>query len=234
LNSMTSPILPQTRYGRWVTIKPLPVIYQEVRQADGHRSHRRLWLCRCDCGTIKPVDASHLRAGRTKSCSGCMNRPGQFIDGRTKTAEYLIWHHMIRRCEKPTNSAYKNYGGRGITICKEWRSSFPRFLADMGPRPTPQHSIERKNNNGNYEPSNCVWLLKSEQNKNRRCNRYFTINGETACLAEWAKRSNINSDTVASRLKRGMSIEDALALPSTRSGYAVRVAMAQRGYTERS
>lgn len=219
---MANPIVPHARYGHWAAIEPLPMVLCK----DGKR-RTVFWLCKCDCGTIKQVRSEHLRAGRTKSC-GCFGAKaiGQrsITHGKSRTPEYISWQHMRKRCYNVNNVSYKNYGGRGIKVCNAWRYNFAQFLADMGERPTSKHTIERKDNDRDYEPENCLWIPRREQSKNRRYNLMFTINNETACLAEWARRYNVNYDAVANRLKRYpfLSIEQALRLPTDGNGAALR------------
>ena len=129
------------------------------------------WNCRCICGKIYPILGDCLRNGRTKSC-GCVGRQKQkkavTAHGMHGTPEYMVWIAMKGRCINPKNENWKSYGGRGITVCGRWLKSFADFLADMGKRPSSLHSIDRKNNDGNYEPSNCRWATKSEQRLNQR------------------------------------------------------------------
>jgi hypothetical protein len=106
---------------------------------------------------------------------------------------------MKGRCGSPSNRNYKGYGGRGIKVCERW-GRYENFLADMGRRPSPTHSIERKNNNGDYEPENCVWATKKEQGRNKRNNRWFTHDGETLTLSEWARKRGIKRTTLRMRL----------------------------------
>lgn len=147
-----------------------------------------------------------LRAGQAKSC-GCRR------DGRSYTGEYRSWKGMIQRCRNPKNPSFAHYGGRGIAIYPRW-DVFDNFLADMGPRPTPRHTIERVDNNGPYSPENCRWATWREQVRNRRDSWRITFNGETLNLTDWAARTGIERRTISARLKLlGWSIEDALTVP---------------------
>lgn len=118
---------------------------------------------------------------------------------------------MILRCENPKNIAYKNYGGRGIAVCDRWHI-FENFCADMGDRPLGM-TLERDDNDGNYEPGNCRWATRAEQNRNTRQNRWATINGETACLTDFASSHDMTLACLNARLSRGVPLELALTLP---------------------
>lgn len=153
------------RFGRWTVIAAADV--------DGRQQSQ--WECRCDCGTVRVVPGDNLKAGRSTSC-GCFRREvvGERFTthGGTETSEYASWKAMKQRCLDPNRINFKNYGGRGITVCERWRDSFENFLADMGPKPTPEHSIDRwPDNDGNYEPTNCRWATDSEQQRNTRRQR---------------------------------------------------------------
>ncbi len=132
-------------------------------------------------------------------------------DGRL-VPEANTWRSMKQRCQNPKAHEYENYGGRGITICERWSSSFDLFCEDMGPRP-PGTSIERIDNNGNYEPGNCKWASRIEQRRNTRFNRLLTLNGRTQPMSAWVEETGIQWDTIYARLKRGWSIEKALTFP---------------------
>lgn len=132
-------------------------------------------MCKCDCGEIKPVRFSHLTGGLIRSC-GCLRiektKSRVTIHGESNcsnslgTSEFRSWSKMWNRCTNPNSNRYHRYGGRGIRICKRWEK-FKNFLSDMGRKPTAKHSIERKNNDGNYTPSNCKWATAKEQSNNR-------------------------------------------------------------------
>jgi hypothetical protein len=115
---------------------------------------------------------------------------------------YTIWQGMRRRCRTPSNNAWANYGGRGITICPEW-DSFSRFVADMGPRPTNLHSIDRIDCDGNYEPGNCRWATRKQQQRNQRCTRHVVVEGKTYIAAELQEQYGIKSDTIVKRAAAG-------------------------------
>ena len=132
-----------------------------------------------------------------------------------RNAEYDIWYSMIVRCTKPSELAFRDYGARGITVCERWlgRNGYRNFLADMGRRPSSKHEIDRKNNDGNYEPGNCHWVTRHEQSRNKRTNRNFTYQERTQCLRDWSVESGIHYATLWHRLNRGYSIQRALEEP---------------------
>lgn len=130
--------------------------------------------------------------------SGIKNRR----DGRSAEPEYLSWVRMQRRCYEPKYKQYKDYGGRGIRVCDAWRSDYLTFIRDMGRKPTPSHSLDRIDNDGDYEPKNCRWATTTEQSRNRRGVRKIKFKGEARCLSEWAEIIGINRSTLRNRLAR--------------------------------
>lgn len=153
------------RFGRLVARYPLP-----DRANDGHIQ----WHCQCDCGNVTKAKVFILRLGRKESC-GCTRSErisaGKTKHGKSKTKIYRIWSAMKERCERPDNHAYKNYGGRGITVCKRWQK-FENFYADMGERPSGK-SLDRINNELGYYHENCRWASTLEQRHNRRPRKPF-------------------------------------------------------------
>jgi hypothetical protein len=128
----------------------------------------------------------------------------------SRTPEYKVWCGMKQRCNYKGHTVYEFYGGRGIKVCERWENSFEAFLEDMGPRPSSKHSIERINGNGNYEPSNCGWSTDHEQNRNRRSNRNFTVDGETMCMTDWAQKLGINYKALWTRIDNDWTMEQVI------------------------
>ena len=176
---------------------------------------RRRWICRCDCGNETIVAASDLTSGNTRSC-GCLHKEMlhmRFLThGESKTSTYFTWCLMKERCLNPNNKKYKDYGARGIMVCAEWRESYENFVRDMGHRPV-GCSIERIDNNGNYEPDNCRWATPTEQSSNRRSNIWIEWNGEKMILGKAIKLSGLPRKAVEHRLRRGWGLERALKTP---------------------
>lgn len=182
------------------------------------------WNCRCDCGKMTSTKSNSLKNGNTKSC-GCWYIDSRYLIGRThgdskRTKEYYSWLAMKRRCLIKNDKRYHDYGGRGIKICEQWAYNYPKFLQDMGRAPSKHHSIERINNDGNYEPNNCKWSTRKEQQNNMRSNVIIEYNGETKTLAMWCDYLKLRYGTISTRLKRGWSIVDAFNPKKlTRKGY---------------
>lgn len=172
------------------------------------------WTCECDCGNVVVVRQIRLSIGHTKSC-GClisaMLIARNLSHGKRRTPEYKVWAGMKSRCARRGDKAYPNYGGRGITVCERWQNSFENFLADMGPRPSPLHSIERNDVNGNYEPGNCRWIPMPEQASNTRKTIRITLRGVTRTLSQWCRELGIPVTTACQRYHLGLTPEQVLA-----------------------
>lgn len=190
----------------------LTVISRAANATNTARSVR--WNCRCDCGVETVVTSQSLRTGHTRSC-GVHLRDGPRTHGLSKSVEYAIWWGMVTRCENPHAKTFRNYGGRGISVCQEWRRDFPAFLAHIGPRPSPKHSVDRIDTNKGYEPGNVRWADHLTQCNNRRCTRKVFYRGqETAlALAVRAAGSVIHPEAAWVRIKTGWSVERALETP---------------------
>lgn len=180
---------------------------------------RALWVALClPCGREKVFSGDHLRRGLVRSC-GCLQRQSisaaKTVHGAARkgkaTPEYQAWCNLIRRCTDPKATRYRDWGGRGITVCAEWRHDFPAFLAHVGPRPSPRHSIDRIDNTRGYEPGNVRWSDLSHQGRNKRSNRLVTHAGETRTVAEWSEVTGIPYHTLYCRLDRGWPPDRALS-----------------------
>lgn len=189
-------------------------------RAENTKRGQAQWNCVCDCGERTVVITAELLSEGIKSC-GCLRqdttRRSKTTHGKRYTPEWNIWRHMKGRCLNPQNHAYADYGGRGITVCDEWQRDFSAFLADVGPRPGPGYSIERKDNSKDYEPGNTIWATPLQQSHNKRNNRNLTFQGRTQCLSAWAKELSINRTTLRMRKDLGWSTEKALMTPIRRS-----------------
>ena len=170
-----------------------------------------MWKCKCDCGNITSVRTSNHKRGLVKSC-GCLHKKGNPIHNQSNTRVYRIYAKILRRCFVPEDPAYVNYGGRGITMCEEWRNSFIAF-SDWAYSNgySDDLSIDRINNDGNYCPENCKWSNRTEQACNRRSTKFYTINGETKTLSEWCRCLEMPYKTVCRRLALGWTFEQAIA-----------------------
>jgi hypothetical protein len=194
------------RYGK------LEVLGEAPRKANRH------WYCRCDCGATTTVAHSNLRNGHTTSC-GCQRAitttSVKTIHGRSKTTEHNIWWGMIVRCTNPKVKKYDRYGGRGIKVCERW-TSFEHFFEDMGYRPSAKHSVDRIDNNGDYEPSNCRWATPTEQavNKQHYLGKEYTWAGKTQALVGWSKDLGMSCGVLRWRIMvQGWPLERAFTKP---------------------
>ncbi len=194
------------RFGSLVAIRKCP-------------ERRRHWICRCDCGNEHPARIDHLQRGATSRCADCCrsNKAAKFRKhGLSHTPEYKAWCHMVERCTNPTNQRWAVYGKRGISVCPRWMESFEAFYADMGPRPSHLLSLDRIDNDGHYEPENCRWATKEEQNGNQTTTVFVEYKGQRLCLAAAARAAGLRPGTVRSRQRLGWPEHMLLGPPGTR------------------
>lgn len=175
-----------------------------VGTAPKSRTGLTRWECSCACGKTTSPLASSLKRGETRSC-GCLKdeltAERCTVHGKCGTPEYNSWRAIKDRVLNPKCKKYVDYGGRGITMCGEWVNDFDAFLNHIGPRPSPQHTVDRTDNDRGYEPGNVRWALPAEQNRNQRSNRLLTLEGRTMHLADWATEVGVTPATLVWRLK---------------------------------
>ena len=182
---------------------------------DGRK--RKKYYCKCDCGKEFSVMGGALTSGNTTSC-GCkrykFDNTKHITHGMTKSSLYRVWVNMKDRCNNSNCKAYKNYGGRGIKVCREWNESSEVFMDWAVHNGYRQGlTLDRVDVNGNYEPSNCRWETMKKQANNRRNNATIEFEGESHTVTEWSEIVNIHRDTITYRLKQGWSVKDALTKP---------------------
>lgn len=204
------------QFGRLVALRP----------SGSRRSRSIEWECACSCGNTKLAGAGELMRGNVRSC-GClakdMTSKRSRTHGRTNDPTYRSWHAMRARCRYETHVYYQRYGGRGIRVCERWQNSFDNFLQDMGERPGVEYSIERRDSDGNYEPSNCYWMLKARQSRNKSDNVWLDYGGRSMLLTDWAREMGIKKSTLWGRISRlGWSTERALETPVKSCACATR------------
>ncbi len=196
------------KFGRLEAVNKDTVYYSEAGNP------RTNWICRCECGKTVSVNISKLRNGHTKSC-GCLQKEkaseSTFKHGFNKgkgmrKKEYNSWAGMRNRCNNKKNGKYPIYGARGIKVCERW-NDFNNFINDMGMAPTKNHSIDRINNNGDYEPGNCRWATKIEQSNNQRSTNFYEAEGVSMPASQWAEHFGVSRWVIVNRIKRGASFE---------------------------
>ena len=178
---------------------------EDLGQVEGYRAYR----CSCSCGEETVVAAHRLLHDKGPRSCGCLQREAVTKHGMEGTRVYEIWRNMRGRCFDTKDKSYSSYGGRGITVCKRWKD-FQNFYDDMGEPPSDLHTLDRRNNDGNYEPGNCRWATPEEQANNRRNSVLIEHDGRVQTLTQWAREFGIHPITLAGRLKRGWSVADAL------------------------
>lgn len=183
-------INPGSVFGRLKVIGPVVVSSGESKS-----------LCSCECGKETVARNDKLLGGRKQSC-GCLQGT-RHIHGMSSHPCYQMWEQMRQRCCNPNAINYHIYGGKGIRVCDRWED-FTLFMEDMGPRPD-GYTIERNDSDGNYEPSNCRWATRTEQNNNTSRNRFVTIDGKTQTVSQWARESGIHKNTIFRRLNHGIT-----------------------------
>ena len=188
-------------------------------------SGKTAWECKCDCGNITFVTTSNLTCNRIRSC-GCL-KIKQLLERSTThnqrhTVLYSVWRGLRQRCNNPKHASYHNYGGRGIKVCEEWDKSFQSFYdwsyangysTENQKDEKLKLTIDRIDNNGNYEPSNCRWVDRKTQTRNMRTTRFITFNGQNKSVSEWCEIYGIKLQTFNTRIRNGWSIEEALTKP---------------------
>jgi hypothetical protein len=188
----------------------------------GSQNQTSMWYCRCVCGNFFIAMSSNLQRGNTTSC-GCFHsqrcseaHKTHGFTNKQRESGYGCWASMKQRCLDPNSISYPHYGARGIKICDRWLESFKNFYADMGPRPSLKHSIERKNNDGNYEPQNCVWATGLEQAFTKSNVIHVMFEGKKVVLAEAIRKSGLTNGCVYARVERGWNPQDAIDTPLMR------------------
>ena len=174
-----------------------------------------LWRCLCECGNYTVVSITGLK-NNTKSC-GCLRKENtktmSTTHGLRYSPEYRIWSAMKNRCSNENSANYVRYGEKNITVCDEWKDSFETFYRDMGPRPTPKHSIDRKDNDVGYSKDNCRWATPLEQASNKRKTVFYQYNGIYRTLPAWCREFGLNYKTVYNRIHvHNLSFEDAISI----------------------
>ena len=188
------------RFGRWLVLK----------ETDERKCGNVMWLCKCDCGTIKTVSSNSLKKGKSLSC-GCYNKDIITKHGMGRTRLHGIWGNIRYRCGNEKSIGAKNYINRGIKVCEEWANSFEAFAEwALANGYTDELTIDRIDNNGNYTPDNCRWTTAKEQGRNKRNNVHLTYNGETHCLSEWAEITNQPYTRLHQRYSRGWNTKEIL------------------------
>ncbi|MCI8374909.1 MAG: hypothetical protein HFI29_05660 [Lachnospiraceae bacterium] len=195
------------RFGRLVVLE----------KADSDKSGNTMWKCRCDCGTIKKVNSSKLRSGETKSC-GCLRKEttakinkgnkSRITHGMSRTRLYRAWGNMKHRCSPSCPlKCYDSYYGRGIRVCDEWKdfAAFADWALKNGY--TDELTIDRIDNDGNYEPGNCRWVTREVQDNNRSNSRYITYKGKTLTVTQWAREIGTSVSNLRKHLKRGKTLQ---------------------------
>jgi hypothetical protein len=180
-----------------------------IEEAERSKTNQIRWLCKCDCGGFTISFGTGLTRGRSKSC-GCLHKENMSKKfkkhgcsrGGPYKSEFNTWSILDSKCYNENYKQYKDYGGRGIKVCKRWRKSFSNFLKDMGPRPSKIHSLDRIDNDGDYKPSNCRWATPSQQSRNRRGLHWIEYKEERMIVTDWATVFGISPQSLFEKLKK--------------------------------
>lgn len=205
--------------------KPVYIRWAEPRRylhkKTGYYYEHPMGIYRCHCGKEYRTSVRAVEAGRIKSC-GCTTKSRKH--GMSKSSVWNAWHGLRDRCLNPESKAYKYYGGKGVIICDRWlgEDGFQHFYDDMGEKPTPKHSIDRINSNGNYEPGNCRWATWEEQQNNKTgYNRIIEYKGVKQTSAQWARMLGTSRETIGYRIKAGWTAEQIIETPITKCNYRI-------------
>jgi len=185
------------------------VVVERARNKSQTDTNAR-WLCQCDCGKNVIAYGMDLQRGKVKSC-GCFNAERIRKHGFSRTRVYNVWRQMHQRCVNPRSPSYKNYGARGIRVCKQWKS-FEAFIADMGDRPR-GYTLERRDNDKGYSKGNCYWATMKAQSVNKRTNRIVEFRGKRQTLSQWAEELGVSWSNLRQRARLGWSVEKMLTTP---------------------
>lgn len=189
----------------------LTVLRRDLGRPSG-KGKKVYWVCKCECGNTTTVRSDHLTGGKIVSCNCRRLETGHenATHGMSKTKVYAVWCQMINRCHDPMNPRYETYGKRGIRVCPRWRYSFENFFADMGDQPYKGASIDRIDNDKDYEADNCEWIPRNTQTQKQTTTRWLILDGERICFSEAARRMKISRDHLRRLLdEKGMTIEQA-------------------------
>lgn len=194
-------------FGSWTVMSDLGIVRQ-----------KRRWLCRCSCGKEKAQPQTVLLKGRATNCLSCARskRPSRVRRRWAATRpEYAVWSSMVQRCTNDKHAGFQHYGARGISVCDEWLRSFIAFMDYVGARPSTRHSIDRIDNDGNYEPGNVRWATVTQQMRNRTDSRFVEFGGERLTMVEWSERTGISQACLTWRV-RNWGVDRALSTPKRR------------------
>jgi hypothetical protein len=186
-----------------------------VEEAGTNKHSKKLWKLKCDCGEYTIAIASQVRSGKTQSCGHLKSAGNRRTHGQRGSKLYIAWCNMKARCDNKSHAQYKDYGGRSIVYDPRW-VDFEIFAKDVGTPPSNKHTLDRINNNGNYEVSNVRWAERSTQARNTRVNFWVELNGVKKCLYDWCDEHNISAGAVYRRLALGWDVEKALTTPKAK------------------